>query len=818
VDTRINTSMQPAYGAARLTRTGGDPDRVEQEFLRTGQPGPAQKALTEAMDDAVAEAHLECIAPMSGVAVIAVSGFGRGELFPYSEVELAILHAGLPSDGLNEAVANFLRSLRESGARPNHRVATVEQCLDIRDQNFDFLLKLLDRRFLAGDRGLYEELDGSLPVLFAKNPNKLARHACAAARERHANYENTPYHAEPDASAMPGGYLDTVLIRRLSRLLPASNGQGGEMDGAAAFLSRLLCFLHYRAGENHNVLDAAAWRDLSDCPFAGGKNAEALLEEYFRQARAVYRDVRHAIDAREKESTSLLNAFRERQSRLSNNEFTISRERIYLRNPAALATDGEMVLRLSELAAQHGIELAPETELRLEHARDAIAGFYSSPRPVWPLFRRALALPHAAMAIRALRDADLMSAVLPEWTRIQGHVSAEPERRYTADEFALRAIERTGELTAASDPRRQRFSELLSEVEDVAVMRFALLWHEAGKAARVAATRIGMPAAEREALAFLIEHQLDLSDALRGRDLGDPAVARMLAGRIGTVERLKLLTIFTYAVFAAADSDAMTAWRFDQLWRTYSIVQHELTHELETDRIQELPEGLAACADFIRGLPVRYLRSHSVEGIQAHWRLFLQSRPTGVAVQLERAEDLYQLTVVARDLPFLFASFAGTISSFGLDILKAEAFSNSKGVILDTFVIADPKRTLEMNPPEMERLTDVVRRVALGKTDARRLLRDRARVDLKKRVIAPEVRFDSDASPAATLVEIMAEDRPGLLYSLASAISSSGCNIDVVLIDTKGRRAIDVFYIAHEGRKLDPDLQQALKERLLAVC
>jgi [protein-PII] uridylyltransferase len=153
-----------------------------------------------------------------------------------------------------------------------------------------------------------------------------------------------------------------------------------------------------------------------------------------------------------------------------------------------------------------------------------------------------------------------------------------------------------------------------------------------------------------------------------------------------------------------------------------------------------------------------------------------------------------------------------------MDILKAEAFSNAAGVVLDMFVFADPKRMLQQNPGEADRLSDLIQRIALGRTDAQRLMRGRGLPDAGKRAAPPQVQFDSEACPTATLVEIETEDRPGLLYSLATVFSSNGCNIDVVLVDTKGRRAIDVFYVAHQGRKLSPDAQESLKEKLLAAC
>ncbi len=254
------------------------------------------------------------------------------------------------------------------------------------------------------------------------------------------------------------------------------------------------------------------------------------------------------------------------------------------------------------------------------------------------------------------------------------------------------------------------------------------------------------------------------------------------------------------------------------MWRTYSATQHELLRELETDRIEQVPRDLPGNAGFVRGFPLRYLRAHSPAEIQEHLQLFEQSRPTGVAVKLQPLEGAYRITIVARDKPSLFASFAGAISSFGLDILKAEAFSNAAGVIMDTFVVADPKRMLQLNPSEADRLSDLLQRIALGRTDAQKLLRGRPLPDAGRRTDPPRVQFDSEACPTATLVEIDAEDRPGLLYSLATVFSSSACNIDIVLVDTKGHRAIDVFYVAHEGRKLPPELQSRLREKLINAC
>jgi len=283
---------------------------------------------------------------------------------------------------------------------------------------------------------------------------------------------------------------------------------------------------------------------------------------------------------------------------------------------------------------------------------------------------------------------------------------------------------------------------------------------------------------EGEQALITIERLEELQDSTdpgrrRFRDLlsavGDPAGLKYKL----LLREQPQITILRYARIAASHPQSTIPWRLDQLWKTS-----------ESERTTEVPDELAP----------------------------------GVSVRIEPLHGAYQLTVVAPDVPFLFASLAGAISSFGLDILKAEAFNSSKGNVLDTFVFADPKHTLEKNPPELDRLQDLIRRVGLGKTDARRLLRNRAQPDPAKRSFAPQIRFDSEAHDSATLVEVIAEDHPGLLYSVAMVFSTAGCNIDTVLIDTKGNRAIDVFYVSQGGTKLTADVQQSLRKQLEAAC
>jgi [protein-PII] uridylyltransferase len=241
---------------------------------------------------------------------------------------------------------------------------------------------------------------------------------------------------------------------------------------------------------------------------------------------------------------------------------------------------------------------------------------------------------------------------------------------------------------------------------------------------------------------------------------------------------------------------------------------------LASSRIVAPESGDAEKLAFIAGFPVRYARTHTAEEVDGHLKLDALFRQRGVAVSLEKIEAAWRVTLVTADRPFLFASVAGTLSSFGMNILKAEAFSNSQGTVLDTFTFADSLRALELNPEEIDRLRVTVERVALGRLEVRQLLQNRPKPASPSRNshVPAVVSFNRDASDTATLIEIMANDRPGLLYDLAAAISAEGCNIEVVLIDTEAHKAIDVFYVTAGGHKPEVSQLDKLADSLRRAC
>ena len=273
---------------------------------------------------------------------------------------------------------------------------------------------------------------------------------------------------------------------------------------------------------------------------------------------------------------------------------------------------------------------------------------------------------------------------------------------------------------------------------------------------------------------FLIASHLELSAAMSGRDLSDPDVIRSVAEKMGTVERLPLLPQPTWADISAGTPTAMTPWRRPLQWKLYMLVNAELTRELSTRMAPPETQGTPEMREFLAGLPPRYLRIHSKAEMQEHLRLDGEVRDKGVAVSLVRSE-VWILNVVANDRPGLFAVAAAAISSFGLNILKAEAFSNVRGRVIDTFAFADEHRTLDLNPDEVQQVVKTVIRAVRGEITMESLLERRPKVKPDARVLASaRVTYNNEASPSSTLIELLTQDRPGLLCDIASVISKSG--------------------------------------------
>lgn len=808
-------------------------------FLQDGRPEPILKNRTRLVDEIVLEAFSSTILSScaEGVSLLAVGGYGRRELFPFSDVDLLLLVRRPPdSPEFKAALGDFLRLVWDSGLRVSHSIRTAEECAVVHEGNFELTVSLLDQRFLAGDSSLFAALQERFRKFLTAERRDLLRRLSRMSRARHARFHDTIYRLEPDVKEAPGGMRDLQTIHWLGLL--RENGPDTSLDPRhASFISSVRCFLHFRAGRDHNLLNFESQDEISAAPFSPWHDPAHWMRAYYRHASHIFRSSLTSLEAAEAQDRSLLANFRDWRSRLSNSEFTVSRDLVFLRNPHDLDVDRQLPLRLFTFLARHGLPLARETERRLVDHVISWSRLFRDQPPQVAFWREFLSLPHASAALRAMRSTGFLSVILPEWERIDHLVVRDFYHQYTVDEHTNVTLEILEGLKGARDAASRPFADLLEEsVQDGWLMRLALLLHDIGKGsgrdhseeavrlARAFLQRIGAGELDSALVLFLIEKHLLLPAALQSRDIADPATAAALAEEVQTVERLRLLALLSFADISAVNPTAMTPWRMEQLWGLYRIVYRHLTGQLtsESGADPHLAYGdlKPATSEFLEGLPRRYHWTHTAAEADAHAALFQHARERGAEVSIERRQGTWRVTLVAPDRPFLFASVAGALSSFGLDILKAEAFTNHHGFVVDSFVFQDPNRSLELNPPEVERLREILRKVALGQVRAEDLLRHRPVKPPPSRLGAVQaaVSADNEASSSATVFEVVAQDRPGLLYHLASAISRARCNIEVVLVDTEAHKALDVFHVTSDGRKLAPEAAEGLRQSLLAAC
>ncbi len=795
---------------------------IRDQFFRTRDAAAAIANRTARVDAIVRQrwpgakaASVRCAPEESmppEIALLAVGGYGRNELFPYSDIDLLIL---TPDDktqvAIKEPLSMFLRDLWDRGLRISQSVHTPAECNQIDSSNAELAVSLLDRRLLAGSEELFRQIRDPRP--------DLGRNIVHLTNERHAKFHGTIYHLEPNVKDSPGGLRDLQVLRWLARL-----GAGDhDLPRGVPVLFEIRCYLHYLGGRDDNKLSFERQDEIA--ALHGAASPEALMRQYYRAVRDIARLANRRLDRFESKRSSLFSQFRDRTARLSNQDFSVLHGSVFFRSSLGLESDPGLILRLFEFVGRHGLPLAPDTEERVERSMSAFENWVLAQSAIWVPFQAILRLPHASKALRAMHETRALEAIFPELREMEALVIRDFYHRYTVDEHTLVAIESVLELR---ERKEDTFGDLAVETEDLDLLLAALLFHDVGKAtpdeghvavsrriAEQALRRAGIGDRAWDTVAFLIGAHLEMSAAMNGRDISDPSTARDVALKVGTVERLKLLTLMTYGDISAVNPAAMTPWRRQLLWNLYTQTYAELTREL-TARTS-LPDTQAdpEVKRFLEGLPPRYLRTHSQREIEEHVRLEREGRSgaegktRGVAVSLARSAA-WILTVVADDRPFLFASIAATLSSFGFNILKAEAFSNAHGKVIDTFTFADPSRTLEMNPDEAGQVIRTVVKAIKGEVNADQLLTRRPRVKPDAHALAAaRATFDNESSPSATLIQLVTQDRAGLLYDVAALISKRGCNIEVVLVDTEAKKVIDVFYVTKGGKKLgDADARE----------
>ena len=814
----------------------------------------AAREYSTAVDRILAGLLAAADASTAPAALVAVGGYGRRQLCLHSDIDLLILFGGRITRAAERLVKALLHPLWDLGFDVGHQVRQVDELEHVETDNPELLVSLTDARFLAGETAVYDRF-----TTCVRDSGSPWRPATVDAlrelvAERHRHYSHTIYHLEPDIKEAPGALRDVCAIRTLIALTatetdgeaPLIAGRRDEaIDEAEEFLLRIRSMVHLDNKRDQNVLshehqETAAERFGS--PGSKARTVEALMSVYFHHARIVARVLSHVVEGTNPAPAPVATGVvADNIERKHDGVGFIDTVRASLQPPTWLG--------VFQAAVDQGCAVTPGTLTFIERHGDRYTSEQFFPGEAEREQFLHFLKPRAGLYHRLseMHENGLLGRMFPEFRKIYCRVIRDFYHKYTVDEHTLVTIRNLSDLTDldACTPSRRRFSGALAELDEPELIVLALLFHDVGKwtnknhaeeSVRMVAgplRRLRVPPPAARTVEFLIRHHLVMSKTAFQRDTQDPEVPRQFARLVGTEDRLRMLCLLTLVDIQSTTPETLTPWKEELLWRLYVDTYNHLTlgygdeliatgeqdvGDLVTGRPPEIT--VEQVTRFLDGLPQRYLRLVDPRRVYDHIVLSRDLESDAVRVNLERQDEVWELSVVTRDRPRIFSKICGVLSYFGMDILRGQAMSNREGVVLDLFRFVDADQFLALNESGPSELKHLLQEVLTGAVDLESMLKGReaaARARRRRIRIQNVVHFDHYYSDRYTVLEVGGTNRWGLLHRVSRVISEHGCDIDLVLISTEGDRATDVFHLTRDGSKLSTDMEHDLRTDLEAA-
>lgn len=799
--------------------------------------------------------------------VVAQGGYGRGELNPYSDIDLLFLYGWRAGASVEPVAERILYPLWDAGLTVGHAARTVAECARHARRDHVIRTALVDARYVCGDPGLYRDLErtvgrqlgGGAGDSFVET--KVGEHG--RRRRRHGE---SVFLLEPDVKEGQGGLRDIHAAMWIARVkcgaveihdLPGTGlldpGDAETLARSRDFLWRTRNELHFLAGRRQDRLtfesQEQAARGLGFHEAGRLSEVETFMRSYYLHAEEVNRlsslVIHRAVDhdpSRRK---------RPRPGRELRPGVRVAGGTLAV--APGNAGPGELLDLFADLQ-RHRLDLGQDSReavrTRVEALGGSLSGLEAPNRRFLDILRGNDRIYETLLE---LHRTGVLDALVPEFARVRCMALHDLYHIYTVDQHLMRAVKEFERLRSGEfEDSLPRLSQLAREVQKPEILILGILFHDIGKGqggghselgrdmALEAAARMGLNVDEQETLAFLVLHHLTLTGTAFRRDIRDEKTVRDLADAVGAAENLKALYLLTYADMKAVGPDVWNDWKaalLEELFhRTLEALEErekgesaQPDRERKARRIQDrLVERLGTDhppeevrREFIDAMPVRYFLNTPEEAMPLHYRLLrrLGDEPFLSSVLHHPARGHSEAAVCAHDQPGLFASIAGVFAAMGLDVLSARIHTRRDGRILDVFRISHQgKAEVVMDPDKWSRMERTLERVLKGRVDVADLVgRSLPSLPQGPRGKRPTlVQWDNRASDDFTIVEVYTQDRAGVLFTITYWLSRLDFSIHLAKISTDVDRVADVFYVTDgdRGKVRDRARLEALRETL----
>jgi [protein-PII] uridylyltransferase len=827
----------PAVGSAEWKqRLAAERERLRAQFEARPAASALLRRLRRLVDVQLREVWSGCIMPRE-LALLAVGGYGRGELYPYSDVDLLVLLPRPADPAIERRLEQLVGVLWDIGLEVGHSVRTIDECVALSEQDITVQTTLLEARLIAGNRRLVTEFSERMAK--AMDPVAFLEAKRLEQQQRHARYEET--NLEPNIKESAGGHRDLQTILWIARAAGLgkswselagrdliTSAEAREIRREERFLQTLRIRLHYAAGRREDRLlfdhqtALAAQFGFRDRPHRLA--SEQLMQRYYRAAKAVSQLNTILLQ----NINALIAPEQDRELHLLNERFGVRGELLEAVSDELFEREPSALLETFVLLQQHhevkGISAS--TLRALWRASRLIDESFRAKPEHRELFMRILRSPSRVVReLRRMNRYGVLGRYLPTFGRIVGQMQHDLYHVYTVDEHILKVVRNLRRFAVADLAHEFPLcSRLMSDFARPEVLYLAGLFHDIAKGRGGDHSQLGAVDAvsfardhqlsvdDAELLAWLVESHLVMSATAQKQDISDPEVVQAFADRVKTDRRLVALYLLTVADIRGTSPKVWNAWKGKLLEDLFHLTRRLLAGDgatLESSvqarqeeaaaklRLYAVPEH--AHENFWAQLDTAYFLRHDPQEIAWHTRLLyyrVDAQAPIVKARFSPAGEGLQVMIYVPDQKELFARICAFFESISYDIHEAKVYTTRGGYALDTFQVQDPDNRQPqyrdlMSYIEYELAERLRQRAPLPSLPKPRLNRQ-----LRHFPISPEVNIQPDDRGTYQVLSVIAGDRPGLLSRIARVLTTYDINLHTAKINTLGSRAEDVFLVS----------------------